>query len=214
VEAALNDLDGGSEVLGSVVIPGDTWESWGADIEITGTGVTYDPVTDSYLVDLGPEGGSVMLELFSSRELTDAEINEIYGTVTATETGEGDVTVVGDPAMTTSYALVELFGDDDNTLTGTDANELMKGDDGADTFVVGEGDDTILDYSFADDIVKIGVDFDDITVEDLGGGSAKILIQSGGETIGSVTLTDIGYSDGIDIATLVNIVDSDGNPIT
>ena len=108
-----------------------------------------------------------------------------------------------------------LYGEGGNDiLDGGAGNDTLTGGAGADTFVVGEGDDTILDYSLGeDDVVKIGVAFDNLGVEDDGSGNAKLLIKSGGETVSSVTFDNIDYADGMDIKTLVNIVDSDGNPV-
>jgi Ca2+-binding RTX toxin-like protein len=107
-------------------------------------------------------------------------------------------------------------GAGDDILIGRGGDDILSGGDGDDTFIVGQGDDTILDYSFTDDILKIGVTIDSLAVADDGLGNAKLLITSGG-TVSSVTLVDIDYSLGMtvdDLTTLVNIVDSDGNPIS
>jgi hypothetical protein len=122
------------------------------------------------------------------------------------EATDGD----GDTASGTFDVTFDGTGD----IEGSAGHDVISGSGGADTFVVGQGDDTILDYSFTDDTVKIGVNFNSYTVEDLGNGDAKLLINLDSETVGSVTLVDIGYSDGTDITTLVNIVDNDGNTIT
>ena len=180
-------FEGGQETFTYRLVLGD--ESDEATLVID---VLYEQ--PEYLDIQGTEGADVLVgtEYADSIQGGDGD-DEIYGV------GGGDILDGG-------------AGDD--TLSGGAGDDTLSGGAGADTFVVGEGHDTILDYSLAEnDILKIGVEFNGYTVEDLGSGSAKLLIQSGGETIASVTLMDIGYTDETDITTLVTIVDSDGNPI-
>jgi hypothetical protein len=208
IDAALTDTDG-SEFLGPVLIPVNSLPH---DATIEGTGVTLSDDGTYYEVDLGTEGGSVTVNLVVSYELTPEEINGISGSVMSTETGEGegDVTINPETATTYASALIELNGTDEDDLLGTDANELIKGGAGADTFVVGQGDDIILDYSLGDDIVKIGVEYDALAVENDGSGKAKLVILDGGNNpIGSVTFEGIDYTAGMDVDALKALVDID-----
>jgi VCBS repeat-containing protein len=124
------------------------------------------------------------------------------------------LTIEGSPSADTlvgtdSADLIQgLEGDDQ--LYGAGGDDRLEGGAGADTFVVGQGDDTILDYSKADgDIVKIGVEYDDLAVVDEGGKAKLVILDGGNNPIGSVTFEGIDYTAGMDVDALKALVDID-----
>jgi VCBS repeat-containing protein len=132
--------------------------------------------------------------------------DEISGTDVIPETDDGSDILYGGAG---DDALDGKSGND--LLMGGAGNDTLTGGAGADTFVVGQGDDTILDYSKADgDIVKIGVEYDALAVENDGSGNAKLVIlDEGSNPIGSVTFEGIDYTAGMGVDALKVLVDID-----
>jgi hypothetical protein len=97
---------------------------------------------------------------------------------------------------------------------------IITGLAGADTFKVGDGDDTITDYNQADgDIVDISHVLDTSDTYDVTeglGGKAKLVIQDGaGHEKGSVTFDNINYGDldtGHELDSLLEQVEIDDDP--
>ena len=125
IMAVLTDVDG-SETLGLVTIP---VASLPADVEIDGLTPNGD---GNYEIDAST---SVEVTLISGSPLTDVEINAISGSVTATETSNGDT------ATTDVTARVEFEGLD---ASGETADLVIEGNSRSNNIIGGEGDDIIF----------------------------------------------------------------------
>jgi hypothetical protein len=203
--------------------------------ETTATTTTSYDVTLVFAVNAADGAGDptvfhVTVDANNDGQLTAVSSDEVIGVTTTTTTyaDGGETIVVEEVHSTTVIPADDLQAALDDTaatvgtatftesdvLAGGAGNETLTGSTGADTFVVGEGHDTILDYNMAaGDKVIIDVKYDNLQVEDDGHGNAKLLIlDDDNHEIGSVTFVDITYSEGMDITTLVNIEDQTTTP--
>ncbi|MEA1916752.1 MAG: cadherin-like domain-containing protein, partial [Campylobacterota bacterium] len=142
LNSGLTDTDG-SETLSAITV-----SNLPTGATLSGTGVvdnndgTYSVATDA--------NGDATATLTSSTEIADADLNSISGSVTSTESDGGDT------ATTTQSANIEVNGTaGDDTLSGTDANEVID---------AGAGDDTIV--FDAKDTIDGGAGYDTLVINE------------------------------------------------
>jgi len=142
--AGLTDIDG-SENLGHVLIDASTVPS-GVVLMDGSTALSTTTISGKsyYEVDLGDTGGSKTLTLESSSELTGSQLSAISGSVTSTESLNGNA------------ATTLLGGTSDDILNGGSGNDLLLGGAGNDVLSGGHGQDTFTWKSgeTGSDIVK------------------------------------------------------------
>ena len=177
-------------------------------IQDTAPGVDH---TVSFDVTVTDSDGSVS-ELSTFDVAFDAD-----GDITGTDAAEVIVGSSGDDIISGGGGDDIIYGGAGNdtltgklgadTLTGGAGDDTLKGGGGADTFVTGDDNDTIKDYSQAqDDLVDISDVFvagdDTLTVENSTGGAdgkAKLVItqDSPSAVKGSITFDNIDYNDSL-----------------
>lgn len=135
ISALLTDKDG-SEVLSNSVSLANL--PAGTALQDSLGNIIPENIDGTYTVIID-ENGEQTVTLISPTQISDTSINDITGTVTTTELHGGDIT---DTQVT---AKVEIIGDATvETITGTNADELIDGKAGSDTIDASGGNDTIV----------------------------------------------------------------------
>ena len=150
LDAHLHDIDG-NETLGQIKI-----------VFPNGVYLASDPTQQ--VTETTIPSGQTTLSFTSDTKLTDDQINTITGSVTATESSNGDAATID--------TTVKVLFDGTDALSET-ADLAIYGKSGADTIIGGAGDDTIIGGA-GDDFLTGGEGADTFlwTKADVGAGSA------------------------------------------
>ena len=215
--AGADTIDGGA---GADIIIGGTGDDTltggtGADTYVFGLGHGSDTITD-----FDTDEDTINLSAFgadlSYSDLTITATTDGTGTIITVpgEDGENNgitITLEGVTSTDVTESMFEFSNAGDNTIAGTTADEIitggtgddtMTGGGGGDTFVFepGDGDDTVTDFSTADDKIDLtafgrDVSFDDLTIAATTDGTGTVVTLPGDDgdtiTLQGVTSTDV-----------------------
>jgi Ca2+-binding RTX toxin-like protein len=187
----------------------------GADTFVFGPGHGSDTITD-----FDTDEDTINLSAFgadlSYSDLTITATTDGTGTIITVpgEDGENNgitITLEGVTTTDVTESMFEFSNAGDDTITGTTADEIITGGTGDDTmtggggsdafvFAPGDGDDTITDFSTADDKIDLtafgrDVSFDDLTIAATTDGTGTVITLPGDDggtiTLQGVTSTDV-----------------------